>query len=454
MVLKECVNTTTVPYCRPTIIQSMSKSNKFDWETYDLPRWSEEDGVVAEADDDTEDVDVVVVPEQKQSVTLRHLKQGRTGAVRTWPAAKVLLDYLVLHGGLRDVRDKIPTSTSTTTPDVLKEGSSTAAGAPSLLTLDLTVDPPENLCSNNTTTTTTTCQNNNTSSPPCYNIVELGAGSGFLGVGLASAMNREAYRNKVTTTTGTKTPFIQPRVRVMCTDNDPSTIKNMRFNVSQQPRATGVSKTVRVENLGWDDNVGGAKFSKAVEAQFRQKTKTKKTVVVAKEKSGDVVTKREEVTSGASVIDSGFTNSDAGYPTCAASKHVVSAEMGHQQSDPTTADAAAENSNEEEDEDPIRLLTHIIASDVLYGENTLDPLSSVISALKLRNPSIIVTMLIRERTSGSVADLKSSIESKVRYGLLHSLEQGGAQQSDLEGFSVSVRDVLHKEVLNMKMIEC
>ena len=46
-------------------------------------------------------------PEVRQLFTVRHLKQGATGAVKTWPVAEVLLHYLVRRDGFRDVSQKI-----------------------------------------------------------------------------------------------------------------------------------------------------------------------------------------------------------------------------------------------------------------------------------------------------------------------------------------------------------
>lgn len=120
---------------------------------------------------------------------------------------------------------------------------------------------------------------------------------------------------------------------------------------------------------------------------------------------------------------------------------------------------------DEEEEDRLRLLTHLIASDVLYGQTALEPLSSVVSALKLRNPDIIVILLLRERSPNAVEDLKSQIEAKVRNGLLleepsksemPSQQRHPSAKAALQGFGVSVRDVVHNidTVANMKMVEC
>eukprot|EP00526_Cylindrotheca_closterium_P023937 CAMPEP_0113643802 /NCGR_PEP_ID=MMETSP0017_2-20120614/23042_1 /TAXON_ID=2856 /ORGANISM="Cylindrotheca closterium" /LENGTH=189 /DNA_ID=CAMNT_0000555357 /DNA_START=123 /DNA_END=690 /DNA_ORIENTATION=+ /assembly_acc=CAM_ASM_000147 len=169
-----------------------------------------------------------------------------------------------------------------------------------------------------------------------------------LGIGLALSLNREA--NLCSKEHGDR---FQPQVRVMCTDNDHRTIKNMRFNVMDQPKEGMLSKAVTVQNLSWGSDVGGTKFSNAVNSQFgaRQKNKSEK---------------------------------------------------------------------DKEEEDPLRLVTHLIASDVHYGVTTLDPLSSVISAFKLRNPNVVVVVLLKERSPelyADVADLKAEIESKVQSGL-------------------------------------
>ena len=71
-----------------SITQMSIMSNKFKWQTYDVPqRWIEGEDEPPDASD--------------ASITIRHLKQGATGAVKTWPAASVLLEYLVQRGGLR-----------------------------------------------------------------------------------------------------------------------------------------------------------------------------------------------------------------------------------------------------------------------------------------------------------------------------------------------------------------
>lgn len=374
------------------------QSNKFFWSDYKAPRycWPSEKERAKEtetAETDTEEQiyledhsNTGTLPENSyHSFTLRHLKQGATGAYKTWPAAEVLLNYLVCRGGLRDVQHKI-----FTLPD-----------GPATTILDLTGAPAEN--------------------PPLpsspsrsMNILELGAGSGYLGVGLSLSLNREAcFRYNNTHSAKHKTKF-QPKVRVMCTDNDRATIKNMRYNIANQPRQSNVSKAVRVEPLSWGDAIGGDNFSIAVESFF------------------------------------GHTASTS--------------YMKH-----TEAKASANDDNDEK-EDPIRLLTHLIASDVHYGHTTLEPLSSVISAVKLRNPQIVVVLLLIERSPDAVADLKAQIEAKVECRLRQkkkhnpledtptSCRQHAAMDDDaarlLQGFSVSVRDVLHNEISKMKMVEC
>lgn len=111
-------------------------------------------------------------------------------------------------------------------------------------------------------------------------------------------------------------------------------------------------------------------------------------------------------------------------------------------------------SNEDKDEDPLRLVTHLIGSDVHFGAHTLEPLSSVISAFKLRAPNVAVVVLIKERSPEVFADvhqLKSEIEAKVKNGFDYCSHD---DQEVLKDFSVNVRDVLHEDVENMKMIEC
>ena len=182
------------------------------------------------------------------------------------------------------------------------------------------------------------------------------------------------------------------------------TIKNMRHNIASQPRARNVSKAVKVESLDWgNDAIEGVQISNAIRSFFSGK----------QPQSSDVL-----------------------------------------------------------QEDPINLLTHVVASDVHYGETTLEPLSSIVSAVKLRNPQIVVILLLRERSPDAVADLKSQIEEKVCIGLEESrIKQqllvpeevtlmprdrisADEQLRGLEDFSVSVRDVTHQNITNMKMVEC
>mmetsp|Transcript_19455 Transcript_19455/g.25714 ORF Transcript_19455/g.25714 Transcript_19455/m.25714 type:complete len:193 (-) Transcript_19455:64-642(-) len=175
--------------------------------------------------------------------------------------------------------------------------------------------------------------------------------------------------------------------RLICTDNDKPTLKNMRHKICRQPASTNMNKNVRIETMDRGDDVGGDKFSSAVRSQFRnRKTKT---------------------------------------------------------TDETCSD--------EQPEDPIRLLSNLIASDVLYSTTTVDPLSSVISAVKLRNPDVIVVLLLKERSPNSVVILKQKIELRVERGLEMEHEPC---DSNLQGFQVSVRDVIHNDLDGMNMIEC
>jgi hypothetical protein len=283
------------------------------------------------------------------------LKQGRTGARKTWPAAELLLDYLVLKGGL------LSGNSQSASEDVLD----LTGLHPQYQSLQEDLSAYENTES--------------------FNIVELGAGTGYLGVGLAMALNKDNFR---------------PKVRLLCTDHDTPTIKNMRYNISDQPRDRKLQKAVRAEILDWGEDVGGSRFSDAVERQFRQPTITTITT------------------------------------TSSNNKELV-------------------ESNDYKVEDPIRLLTHLIAADVHWGGATLDPLSSVISGIKLRNPNIAVIILLQERNPNAVAQLKSEIARKVQVGreaMVHT-------SALLDDFSVRVRDVMHDHVgLSptdmMKVIEC
>lgn len=232
-------------------------------------------------------------------------------------------------------------------------------------------------------------------------IVELGGGNGTLGVGLAMALNGtddETRANKRKQNNNT----YQPNAKILCTDNDHRTVKNMRFNVTQQPKECKVGKAVRAESLDWGEEIGGEDFASRVEDQFGTSSSNNKT---------------------SSSEDNG------------------SGEKGG--SDTST-------------DDPMQLITHVIGSDIHFGHTTLDPLSSVIAAFKLRNPQINVTLLMKERNPenyADVADLATEIEEKVSKGL-EDEDDNSTVGDDLHDFTVSVRDVLHDEVENMKLLEC
>lgn len=277
-----------------------------------------------------------------ETFTVRSLKQGCTGAVRTWPVAPVLLDYLVLCNGLH------PNDENSINSDPLNMMSDLLYGATGEYSDD--------------------CH---------YNIVELGAGTGYLGIALALSLNYGIANSHCTENRSVR----YPKLRIMCTDHDPNTLKNMRYNVHEQPKERMIGKAVRVQSLCWDNNIGGTEFSNAIDSQFGSK---------------ETITK----------------------------------------------------------EDPLRLVTHLIGSDVHFGTNTLEPLSSVISAFKLRAPDVIVVVMAKERSPESsfdVSQLKNKIEAKVEMGLVHCSKE---DQIALKHFSVTVRNVLHKDVANMKLIEC
>ena len=298
----------------------------------------------------------------KKTFLIRSLKQGSTGAVRTWPACEVLLDYLVRHGGLRDTEEKLNGSTA----DV------------SVLDLTLPCPPLRSVSS-----VDFMLHSPRTADGPTRNIVELGGGNGTLCVGLAMALNGSDDAKQKKTT-------FQPAARIMCTDHDHRTVKNMRFNVTQQPRECRLGKAVRAQSLDWGDAIGGDEFSSRVEDQFGE-------------------------------ADDGINSNIA---------------------------ASAD--------DPMLLITHVVGSDIHFGHTTLDPLSSVIAAFKLRNPQINVTIMIKERNPeqfADVSDLATEIELKVVKGL-EDEDDDSTIGEELQDFSVSVRDVLHDEIENMKLLEC
>jgi len=343
-------------------------SNKFLWETYETPCWSNND-IQQNAIDPKED------STSNHNFTIRHLKQGGTGARKTWEASEILLNHLLCEGGpLRDDNE----NTSSSCDDQI------------------------------------------------YNIMELGGGAGCVAVGLATALNHEACQRQrsgsQTTSNGTDTSqstgIFYPKARIICTDNDKATIKNLRHNIARQPTDRNVSKTVRVASLGWGDNVGGLDFDRAIRDHFQKRRRKDHSVPIE---------------------------------TCVSSANTPN---------PGIVDMAAK-----EEIDPLRLLTHVIASDVLYGVDALEPLSSVISAIKLRNPEITIILAVRERSPNAVANLKACIEEKVLRGLELQVEHSESDQQERtldenflsDNFSVSVKNVTHAfedTTMNFQMVEC
>ena len=255
---------------------------------------------------------------------IRTMKAGRTGARKTWAAAPVLLRYLSQKDGLKDINEKN-----------FDDGS--------LLDMALETNGYDKL--------------------KLCNILELGGGSGFLSVGLAKSLRSSS--NQVT--------------KIMCTDSDTTTIKNMRYNVI----ANNESKTIAIQKLDWSDGIGGDKFASALERMFKDKN--------------------------------------------------------------------APNVVKEQIIDPISLITHVIGSDVHFGHQTLSPLSSIIVAIKHRNPLAQIIIMLKERSENGVADLVAEIERK--------LQEGNIDDDDLckyNEFPVYVRDVVELGVpdLKMKLVEC
>lgn len=315
-----------------------------------------------EEEETTSSSELLPPPLKQKSFLIRSLKQGSTGAVKTWPACEVLLEYLVRRGGLRDTEEKLDTTISEgSNASVLPVDMTTSAGTPppSPSSSVMFIDPP-------------TMDDDET-----LNIVELGGGNGTLGVGLAMALNGSH-------TEATKS--FQPNAKIMCTDHDHQTVKNMRFNVMQQPKECKVGRAVRAESLDWGNEIGGDDFTSSVEDQF----------------------------------------------------------------------GASRATTDNNKADPMQLVTHVVGSDVHFGHTTLDPLSSVVAAFKLRNPQINVTILMKERNpenNPDVADLATEIEAKVSKGL-EDEDDDSIIGEELKYFSVSVRDVLHDEFENMKLLEC
>ena len=120
----------------------------------------------------------------------------------------------------------------------------------------------------------------------------------------------------------------------------------------------------------------------------------------------------------------------------------------HLKSNSSTKEEQKEN---EEEQDPLTLVSHLVASDVHYGKTTLEPLSSVIAATKLRNPQCRVTILCKERSTGQISDLKHRIEEKMQQNID---DTDSDSDDDLSDFYVSVRNIVHDEKENLKLIEC
>jgi hypothetical protein len=333
-----------------------TQSNKFLWETYETPCWS-----YADSDHHSP---------SHHTFTIRHLKQGATGARKTWQASEILLNHLLCEGGpLRDEGD-------------------------------------------------VRNQNGSSDDERNYKILEIGSGAGCVAVGLATALNHEeCQRQRPDAQTNDKSTKISskfhPKAKIMCTDNDKATIKNLRHNIARQPKDRNASKAIRVASLGWGDDVGGAEFDKALMDQFCTKRKARPI-------------SSEKLTSSLNIHEHSTIEND-------------------------------------EEKDPMRLLTHLIGSDLLYGGVALEPLSSVISAVKLRNPDIIVIIMIRERSPNAVANLKARIEDKVCRGIelqqqeseLDLLQQCPYEaQHILETFSVNVQDIVDDKNMIFKLMEC
>ena len=362
--------------------RSGQMSNKFTWEEYNVPCLFPSMDLVQELNHDknppsTEqecyettastspskdqeedddlfaDCDANHDDESTPSFMIRHLRQGATGARKTWPAAEVLLDYLVCRGGLRDLSKKVERNESHDTTT----------------TLNFMHPPKPELHIN---------YEESKLGEETYNIVELGGGTGFLSIGLAMALN----------STEEKKSKASNMARLVCTDNDRATIKNMRFNILNQPAESNMNKAVKVSNLDWATDIGGERFGKDLKSQFRQKSKYDTT------KKIDML----------------------------------------------------------EHEDPTHLISHLVASDVHYGKTTLEPLSSVISAVKLRNPKVIVIIMMKERAEGQVQDLKERIEEKIGDGRINI--HNDSQRAMLEDFHVSVRSIAHEDKPGLKLIEC
>lgn len=303
------------------------------------------------------------------SFIIRHLKQGATGARKTWPAAEVLLDYLIRRGGLRDLSEKLDDKTSTPHE------------------LNVMHPPSPELHIHHQSDEETKYQDDEP-----LRLLELGGGTGFLSIGLALALNAEQDSTTSTksSSSGSTTTY-SSKARIVCTDNDKATIKNMRFNISNQPKECHLNKTIKVSNLDWATDVGGTKFDKELRSQFQNTKMQLKHPLINKDK-------QEEM----------------------------------------------------ELQDPLCLVSHLIASDVHYGTTTLEPLSSIVSAVKLRNPHCRVIILCKERVEGQVSDLKHRIEEKMQLGLMHNYEL----TEKLDDFHLSVRNIVHDETLGLKLIEC
>ena len=180
---------------------------------------------------------------------------------------------------------------------------------------------------------------------------------------------------------------IKEQTKILCADMDPPTLKNMRFNVQNNK----VTKMVAVEKLIWGEDIGGDKFRKALERTFKRRQQSKPTT------------------------KSDFSSS-------------------------TVTDNDAVN----QADDSINLITHVIWSDLLFGEATTGPLSSIIAALKHSNRNIQFTIICKERSPNTVANLVDAIESK--------FQMKGIGNERIYCPSVIGRNL--SEDSGMKLIEC
>mmetsp|Transcript_31809 Transcript_31809/g.60768 ORF Transcript_31809/g.60768 Transcript_31809/m.60768 type:complete len:429 (-) Transcript_31809:67-1353(-) len=428
----------------------MKQSNEYTWDTYKVPQPDGSTGSTSSSSNiidsgsntigilpTTATATATVAESSETTFSIRHLRAGRTGARKTWAAAPALLDYLVLKDGLRRRKNNLDERKQKIDNDNDADASS------SVLDMASVIANPDHPAA---ATSAAAFAESLLDDRPC-NILELGGGSGYLSVGLAKALTATSTSSIMTTTSTastskTSSTKASSTLKIMCTDMDKHTIKNMRHNIC----ANKETKTVAIEKLDWGEDVGGEKFDLALARKFK----------VGKVK---VVSKAKKSNSNSNNSNSSPPSSSSPPPTATASASASAS---------ATREEVLHNDDDDNNDDPVRLLTHVIGSDVHFGETTLGPLSSVIASIKRRNPNVRVIIMMKERSVNSAEELVEQIELKVNSGSGERNDNdggdgdggggGGAKEKDCAATTtvVRVRDVIQSGMpdFRMKLIEC